>query len=147
MRRDLAVTAALVLLADQASKAWVLARMEFGASVPLAPPLLRITLWRNTGIAFGLLSGANEVVGLAAVAAAVWLLLHHRDRWQLALVRVGTGMVLGGAAGNLLDRARFGYVVDFLELPYWPIFNVADACIVTGGVLLVLGSLRSGRGS
>lgn len=139
------VAAVLVLLADQATKAWVLARMEFGASLPLVPPLVRITLWRNTGIAFGLLSGANELVALAAVAAAVWLVLYHRDRWQLRVVRVGTGMVLGGAVGNLVDRVRFGYVVDFLELPYWPIFNVADACIVTGGVLLILSSLRSGR--
>jgi signal peptidase II len=54
-------------------------------------------------------------------------------------------MVVGGAAGNLADRVRYGYVVDFVELPYWPIFNLADACIVAGGVLLALGSWRSDR--
>ncbi|MDR7393429.1 MAG: signal peptidase II, partial [Armatimonadota bacterium] len=61
------------------------------------------------------------------------------------LIRAGMGMVLGGAAGNLVDRVRYGYVVDFVQLPYWPIFNVADACIVVGGVLLALGSVRAGR--
>ncbi len=134
----------LVVAADQLSKAAVLSSMDFGASVAVLPPVLRLTLWRNTGIAFGLFSGANEVVGLAAVVAAAWLVVHHRDRWHTsALVRVGLGMVLGGAAGNLADRIRYGYVVDFLQLPHWPIFNVADACIVAGGVLLALGSLRS----
>ncbi len=139
--------AVVVAVLDQLSKAAVLSRMEFGASVPVLPPLVRFTLWRNTGIAFGLLSGANELVGLAAVAAAAWLVLHHRRRWHTSpLVRVGVGMVLGGAAGNLADRVRYGYVVDFVELPYWPIFNLADACIVAGGLLLALGSWRSDRG-
>jgi signal peptidase II len=143
---DSVAAAALVAVLDQVSKAAVLSRMEFGASVPVLGPLLRFTLWRNTGIAFGLFSGANELVGLAAVAAAAWLVLHHRSRWHTSfLVRVGVGMVLGGAAGNLADRVRYGYVVDFVELPYWPIFNLADACIVAGGVLLALGSWRSDR--
>lgn len=147
LRPDFAVAAVLVAVADQLSKAAVLGSMQFGASVPVLPPVLRLTLWRNTGIAFGLFSGANELVAVAAVLAAVWLVVYHRDRWYASsLVRMGLGMVLGGAAGNLADRIRYGYVVDFLELPHWPIFNVADACIVVGGVLLALGSLGSPAG-
>ncbi len=139
--------AVVVAVLDQLSKAAVLSRMEFGASVAVLPPLVRFTLWRNTGIAFGLLSGANDLVALAALVAATWLVLHHRRRWHTSpLVRVGVGMVLGGAAGNLADRVRYGYVVDFVELPHWPIFNVADACIVAGGALLALGSWRLERG-
>lgn len=148
LRPDLLATGAVVAAADQLSKAAVLSHLEFGASVPVLPSVLHLTLWRNTGIAFGLLSGANEVVGLLAVLAAGWLVLHHRRRWHASrTVRVGMGMVLGGAAGNLADRLRYGYVVDFLELPHWPIFNVADACIVLGGLLLLLASLRTGRPS
>lgn len=146
LRPEFVGTALLVAAVDQASKAAVLSRLQFGESVPLLAPLLRLTLWRNTGIAFGLLSGASEWVGVAAVLAAAWLVLHHRHRWHDSpLIRLGMGMVLGGAAGNLADRVRYGYVVDFVQLPYWPIFNVADACIVVGGVLLTLGSLRAGR--
>jgi len=146
VRPDLWGAALLAATADQLSKAAVLSHLDFGTSVWVLPPVLRITLWRNTGIAFGLLSGANELVSLLALLAAVWLVVHHRDRWGAsALVRVGVGMVLGGAAGNLLDRLRYGYVVDFLELPYWPIFNVADVCIVVGGVLLVLGGFKASR--
>lgn len=132
--------------ADQLSKAAVLGALEFGQSVAVLPPLLRLTLWRNTGIAFGLLSGASGVVGVAAALAAVWLVFWQRGQWHTSrLARWGTGMILGGAAGNLLDRARYGYVVDFLELPYWPIFNLADACIVVGGALLAASGLRATR--
>jgi signal peptidase II len=141
-------TALVVALCDQLSKAAVLSHLSFGTSVPVLPPVLRLTLWRNTGIAFGLLSGANEVVGVLAVLAAAWLVAHHWDRWKASrTLRVGMGLVLGGAVGNLVDRLRYGYVVDFLELPYWPIFNVADACIVAGGALLILVSLRADRSS
>lgn len=147
VRPDFVAAAVLVAVADQLSKFAVVGSMQFGVSVPVLPPVLRLTLWRNTGIAFGLLSGANELVGVAAVLAATWLVVHHRHRWHTSrLVRIGLGLVLGGAAGNLADRIRYGYVVDFLELPYWPIFNVADACIVVGGVLLALGSLGSPAG-
>lgn len=143
---ELLATAGAVACADQLSKAAVLNTLEFGQSVVVLPPLLRITLWRNTGIAFGLLSGASGLVGVAAALAAAWLVFWHRKDWHTsATARWGIGMILGGAVGNLLDRARYGYVVDFLELPSWPIFNVADACIVVGGVLLAASGLRGGR--
>ena len=143
------VTSLLVVLVDQRTKAAILEILSFGESIPVLPPLLRFTLHRNTGIAFGLLSGANALVGVLSVLAALFLVFYHRGRWtQDWWVRMGLGLVIGGAVGNLLDRARFGYVVDFIELPYWPIFNLADACIVAGGGLLALRALSSpGEGS
>lgn len=138
------VTSLLVVLVDQRTKAAMLQILSFGQSISVLPPLLRFTLHRNTGIAFGLLSGANTLVGVLGVLAVLFLVIYHRGRWtQDRWVRVGLGLVMGGALGNLLDRARFGYVVDFIELPYWPIFNLADACIVVGGGLLALQALRS----
>ncbi len=142
------VVASLALLADQLTKAWVLRALSFGEGIPVLPPVLHIVLHRNTGIAFGLLSGANTLVGLLAALVALLLLAHHRDRWRAdRLVQVGLGLVLGGAAGNLLDRVRFGYVVDFLALPYWPVFNVADVSVVVGGALLAFQALRHGHRS
>lgn len=138
----------LVAVLDQASKAAVVRVMAFGESISVWPPVLRLTLWKNTGIAFGLLSGASGAVGALAALTALFLLFYNRGRWQTSrLVRIGLGMVLGGAIGNLVDRARLGYVVDFLELPYWPVFNIADACIVVGGALLAWSALRRGSGS
>ncbi len=144
----LLVLAGLVALLDQLTKAVVRQTLSFGETVPVLPPLLYLTLHRNTGIAFGLLSGANALVGGLAALAALFLVAFHRDRWaQDRLVQVGLGLVLGGAAGNLVDRVRWGYVVDFIELPFWPVFNVADTCIVLGGGLLALRAVRwAGQG-
>ncbi|MCS7173012.1 MAG: signal peptidase II [Armatimonadetes bacterium] len=134
-------------LLDQLAKHAVMQILSFGETLPVLPPLLRITLHRNTGIAFGLLGGANALVGILAALTALLLLAFHRDRWAVdRAVLVGLGLVVGGAVGNLLDRVRWGYVVDFIELPYWPIFNLADACIVVGGGLLALRAVRSVQG-
>lgn len=133
----------LVAVIDQASKAVVVGAMALGESIPVLPPLLHLTLWTNTGIAFGLLSSASGAVGALAALAALFLLLYYRGQWQSnRFVRIGLGMVLGGAIGNLIDRARLGYVVDFLDLPYWPVFNFADASIVIGGAMLAWSALR-----
>ncbi|MDW8153832.1 MAG: signal peptidase II [Armatimonadota bacterium] len=143
----LAALAVLVALLDQLAKHAVMQILSFGETLPVLPPLLRITLHRNTGIAFGLLGGANALVGILAALTALLLLAFHRDRWAVdRAVLVGLGLVVGGAVGNLLDRVRWGYVVDFIELPYWPIFNLADACIVVGGGLLALRAVRSVQG-
>lgn len=134
---------ALVAFVDQASKAAVTSAMTLGESIPVLPPLLHLTLWTNTGIAFGLLSGAGGAVAVLAAVTALVLFLYNRDRWQTSrVVRVGLGMLLGGAIGNLIDRVRLGYVVDFIALPYWPVFNVADTSIVIGAVLLAWSALR-----
>jgi signal peptidase II len=134
---------ALVAFVDQVSKAAVTSAMTFGESIPVLPPLLYLTLWTNTGIAFGLLSGAGGAVAVLAAVTALLLFLYNRDRWQTSrVVRVGLGMLLGGAIGNLIDRVRLGYVVDFIALPYWPVFNVADTSIVIGAAMLAWSALR-----
>jgi signal peptidase II len=143
----LATLAILVVFLDQAAKHAVMQTLSFGQTLPILPPLLRLTLHRNTGIAFGLLGGANALVGMLAALTALLLFAFHRDRWLAdRRVLVGLGLVLGGAVGNLLDRVRWGFVVDFIELPYWPIFNLADTCIVIGGGLLALSAIRSAQG-
>ncbi|MDR7415358.1 MAG: signal peptidase II [Armatimonadota bacterium] len=143
----LATLAILVVLLDQVAKHAVMRTLSFGETFPVLPPLLRITLHRNTGIAFGLLGGANALVGVLAALTAFLLFAFHRDRWAAdRVVLVGLGLVLGGAVGNLLDRVRWGFVVDFIELPYWPVFNLADTCIVVGGGLLALRAIRSAQG-
>jgi lipoprotein signal peptidase len=142
-----------ILVADQASKWWVLEVFDLPArvSVPVLSWLNLTMVW-NRGITFGLLSsdstwGAVLLAGvaLAVVAAlAVWL-------WQAerAAVALALGAVAGGAVGNIIDRVRFGAVVDFVHAHAWGwswyVFNVADAAIVCGVAVLVLDSVLAGR--
>jgi signal peptidase II len=134
----IAVTAALVFLLDAATKWLVQARLRPGQSVPVLPPWLYITYVRNPGMAFGLLPHATWLFVLVAVlvmaAIVVW-----GQRLARGAPRVGValGLLLGGAAGNLLDRLLYGRVVDFLDLRLWSyVFNVADGAIVVGAVVL-----------
>ncbi len=136
----LAGVVALVLTADQLSKAYAVTHLQWGESwMPLdtVHPFFRFTLTHNTGAAFGLFPQGGAVFLLIALVVAVVILYYYRrlppGAW---LVRLALGLQLGGALGNVVDRLRQGYVVDFLEVPHWPVFNVADSCIVVGVVLL-----------
>lgn len=126
-----ALTAAVVVVVDQASKQLVEARIERGGTVDVFPGLELINS-RNTGVAFGALEGAGLLVavliGLSLTLLLGYFLLHRDMPWLWLPV----GLLLGGALGNLVDRAREGAVVDFIDPIAWPAFNLADACIVVG---------------
>ena len=110
----------------------------------MLPGIFHLTLVENTGVAFGLFRGQGLAVTLATLAVLGGLgasALRSRPqpgRWM----HLGLGLILGGAAGNLIDRARLGAVVDFLDFRVWPVFNVADSCITAGAVLVALQLLR-----
>lgn len=147
--------AALVLAADQASKYWVLEVLDLPnlRSVPLfefGPVGLNLSMVWNRGVTFGLLSGdgpLNHII-LALVAAAIaGFLLRWMAKAESRAIAAALGAVVGGAIGNVIDRLRFGAVVDFVDAYgwswHWYVFNVADAGIVCGvGVLLADALLR-----
>ncbi len=138
--------ALVALLADQASKGWILLGLDLPAriDVPVAPGLDFTMVW-NHGVTFGLLqagSGTGHLtLGLAALVITVLLVAWMR-RTERRLVAAALGLVVGGAVGNILDRLRYGAVVDFIRvhaLGYsWYVFNVADACIVCGVAALLI---------
>jgi signal peptidase II len=130
------VVAAAVLAADQASKAIVRGSIGRGERIDVLPGLDLVNT-RNTGVAFGFFSGGGTVVAIVAAVALVGLLAFFATHLQRPLVWLPTGLLVGGAAGNLVDRAREGAVTDFVDLPLWPAFNLADAAI-TVGVLALL---------
>lgn len=138
----LLVLAAVVLVADVASKVAVVAQLEGEAPVELAGGLLTLRVIRNPGAAFGLAEGFTVLFTCVAVGVAFAILRTARRLVSVSWA-VSLGLLLGGALGNLADRLLRepgplrGHVVDFLELPHWPVFNVADSAIVTGGVLAV----------
>jgi signal peptidase II len=135
--------AALVVGLDQGAKAWVLARLPLrGPSVILIPGALSLTHVRNTGVAFGQLHGAGPVLILLAAAAVAGILVYRARRLRSAaglhpLLALGLALPLGGALGNVIDRVRFGEVVDFIDFGWFPVFNVADSAITVGAVALV----------
>jgi signal peptidase II len=142
-----ALVAAGTVAADQASKALVRTTIERGEQVPLVLGVDLVNV-RNTGIAFGLFADGGVLLVLfavAALAALVVFFVRHRER---PLVWLPTGLLIGGASGNLIDRAREGAVTDFIDLPAWPAFNIADIAITLGvlSLLYVLeGPPRHGR--
>jgi signal peptidase II len=142
----LLVVAALAALAlDVATKAWVVSWPR-GREIELLGGVVVLRESRNTGAAFGLAQGATVILSVVALGVVVVIVrtaarLRSR-RWALSL-----GLILGGALGNLADRLLRdpaplrGAVVDFIDLPRWPSFNVADSAIVVGGILAVLLSM------
>jgi signal peptidase II len=142
--------AAFVLAADVISKAIVVARMADHAPIRLLDGLLTITLTRNGGAAFSIGTSMTIVFTAIAVGVIAYILRTARNLrsvgWAITL-----GLLLGGATGNLVDRifrapGPFeGHVVDWIELPHWPVFNLADSSIVCAGVLVVLLALRGIR--
>ncbi len=140
---------AVVIILDQLSKLWVVDAFSFAES-RLVTSFFNLVLAHNSGAAFSFLAGAGGwqrlfFITVASVASAVILYLLRKHARQM-LFSLALSLVLGGALGNLIDRIRWGYVVDFLDFHYggyhWPAFNVADMAITGGVILLILDSLR-----
>lgn len=142
--------AAVLYAVDQLSKVWAVERLTGRPDVPVVGDLLVLHLVRNPGAAFSTGTAYTEVlsvVAIAAVAVVLWLVRRVRDRvWAVAM-----GMLLAGVAGNLTDRLLRepgplrGHVIDFLMLPNWPVFNVADMCINGAAALILVQAFRGVR--
>ncbi|MDZ7654384.1 MAG: signal peptidase II [Sulfurimicrobium sp.] len=144
---------AAVIALDLLTKHWVVQAFSYGDSLPLTS-YFNLVRAHNSGAAFSFLAGAGGwqrlfFIAVASIASAVIIYLlrkHHRE----TLFSLSLSLVLGGALGNLIDRIRWGYVVDFLDFFYgsyhWPAFNVADMAITGGVMLLILDSLRKPGG-
>ena len=140
------VIAAAVVLFDQLTKHWAVHRLSGGRTVDVVGSL-RFNLTYNSGMAFSRGKGLGPVIGVIALVVIVALLASLRRNGSI-LSTVGLGLVIGGAVGNILDRLfrdgngfLGGTVVDFIDLQWWPVFNVADSAITVGGIILVVGSL------
>jgi len=138
--------AAGVLILDQVTKALVSASLRLHESRPIIPGFLSLTLVHNTGAAFGILAGEHSplrtgfflVVSGVAMGVVLWLLWRLRPEQKVEAIALS--LIFGGAVGNVIDRMRFGKVIDYIDVFYrsyhWPAFNVADAAISVGVFLL-----------
>jgi signal peptidase II len=131
--------------ADQVTKWVARSTLLDGGSVEVLP-FLSLTYARNTGIAFGQFQDQQVIViGLSAIAIGWMVVYFARSGGRHPLLPVALGLLIGGAAGNLVDRLRQGYVTDFLSVPDFPIFNLADTAITFGVILLLISLLRGER--
>ena len=124
---------------DQLLKWWVTSHLEVGQSAPLLPGVVQLTRLHNTGAAWSSFSGKTGLLAAVTVvllAAVVYLVVKKIVRHPLGLS--AAMLVLGGGIGNMIDRIFRGYVVDFIDFTYWPVFNIADIAVVCGTILLAV---------
>ncbi len=147
--------AAGIVLADQLTKAWIVATYPLGTEQEIVPGVFRLVHARNRGIAFGILGASGQLVQLGLLLAVVGIVAFVA--WQLSraggdgLAGVGLAFVLGGAIGNIVDRVARGEVVDFLDFyvvtgtgeHHWPAFNLADSAITVGACCVILAEILS----
>lgn len=136
----------LVVAADQIVKALVVSSLERGEERDIVAAV-KLVNTRNTGVAFGQLQGGGAIVTVLIVVAVVALIVYVRRHAHRGLIWLPAGLLLGGALGNVIDRVREGAVIDFLKLPHWPAFNVADSAITIGVLVLFYVLERGGDGA
>ena len=143
--------AGLVIVFDQLSKYFVLAHIQFGETIYVAP-FWNWVLAFNQGAAFSFLADQpgwqRWLFSALAIGVSAWIAFTLRQQPQQKLLSLALTLVMGGALGNVIDRVRFGAVVDFIQWHvaghYWPAFNVADSAIVAGAILLLVEQLLFG---
>lgn len=135
--------AGLVLLFDQLTKFLAVWLLKPHASISIIPGVFRLSFVENTGIAFGLFQGHPEFMTLVISLSVLCLLVGTRFfSTQRFSRKLAYGFILGGAAGNWIDRMMYKHVIDFLDFHIWPVFNVADSCITIGVLLFIWFALR-----
>lgn len=146
-RRIVYLTALAVLIADQLAKYVVVAKLEFKPAIHVIGTLLQFTVVRNPGAAFSFGTGQTWIFSLFATVVSLWIISiasRFVNRWWA----IAAGAVLGGALGNLVDRAfrapsfMHGHVVDFIRVPHYPVFNLADCAVVIAAIGMTVLSLR-----
>ncbi|MDP3487849.1 MAG: signal peptidase II [Bacillota bacterium] len=138
------VIAGLVVVLDQLTKYAVVQLLPYLNSRPVIPGVFYLTHVRNVGAAFGLFAEQRILFMVAVVFITAAFFFFRSELRRLGTIAlVASGLVLGGALGNAIDRVRLGYVVDFFDFKVWPVFNVADSAIVVGSLLLAFCVIRA----
>ena len=137
------LTVAVIIL-DQGIKWLIQTRMQLFESYPIWDGMVSLTYAGNNGAAFNILQGRSKLLALIAVVVFLVIWFKRRDVARYPrFFKVGLALALGGAVGNFIDRVRLGFVVDYVDFHIWPVFNLADAAILCGAALIILGFLRN----
>lgn len=140
------LTVASVLIFDQLSKFLIEKYFILGQSTPVLKDIFHITIVHNRGAAFGIFKNQTPVLIIISIAALILFAFFYgrskKSGKRYRILEMSLGLIAGGSCGNLIDRIRFGYVFDFLDFRIWPVFNIADAAISTGAVILAIYLIR-----
>lgn len=142
----LAVIAVFITVCDQLSKLWITSHLAFNQSVP-PDAFFRLTYAQNTGAAFSIFYGKTSILTIVSILGVILLLVYNFVVYRRfpyldnRINKVALAFILGGTIGNLIDRLRLGYVIDFVDIGPWPIFNVADSSLVVGVIIFALSIL------
>jgi signal peptidase II len=134
-----------ILAVDQCTKFFVTRNLHLNQSLPLIKGILHLTLVYNRGAAFGILKNQTSLFIVTSLIAIFLIFLSLRKNNKFSQESLSLCLIVAGAIGNLIDRLFFGYVIDFLDLRIWPVFNIADSAISIGAVLLGLSLIRGIR--
>lgn len=135
----LILTSFLIASSDQLTKYLAINLLHQGETIPILPDMFHLTLVYNTGGAFGIFRGNNVLFIFTSLLIILWIcgyIFFKADKGTYPFFLIA--LILGGAVGNLLDRIRFGFVVDFLDFRIWPVFNIADSAITVGASFLCI---------
>ncbi|MBN2120790.1 MAG: signal peptidase II [Candidatus Omnitrophica bacterium] len=132
-------------LLDFGLKTIITAKLAFNTAYPLIGNIVSLRLVHNTGVAFGLLQGKTNLVIFIGVAFIVVFLFFALREKHTPAKKVFLGMILAGALGNLYDRVFLGYVIDYIDLGWWPVFNLADSFITVGCAFFLVSCFLSDR--
>jgi signal peptidase II len=134
--------AIVVVVLDQLSKGWIVANLDPGEAMVILGEWLRLVHGQNSGILFGMLPQSAPIFAVVSIGVTALIVVYHAKAGRGIVTTVALGLLLGGAIGNLIDRLRYGYVVDFVDMGIggWRFYtyNVADACITTAIILLIV---------
>ncbi|HIE29548.1 TPA: signal peptidase II [Candidatus Poribacteria bacterium] len=137
----LLLTAFPVVVIDQVSKLIIQSSIQLNHSKPILKGIFDIVYYKNDGAAFGILKGMNSIFIVIIIIAIGFILMYYRSFRYNSWMKISLGFLLGGALGNLIDRIRIGHVIDFIRLGvnsyWWPAFNLADASVCVGAVMLL----------
>lgn len=125
-----------VILLDQITKFLAAKFLQLNTPVPLIKNLLNLTLVHNRGAAFGFFQNQLFLFVLISLFAIGLILYNLRNKKNSIILKLSLSLILGGSVGNLIDRLRFGFVIDFLDLRIWPVFNIADSVITIAALVL-----------
>lgn len=132
------LTLIAVLVLDQISKWWVVSNLLLGESRIIIDGVLFFTYVQNSGAAFGIMQGQSWFFLISGILVIIAMIIYYLKYPVERFGSLSMALIVGGAIGNLIDRWRYGFVVDFFDLRWWPVFNIADIGIVCGSIFLVI---------
>ena len=136
------LTVSTIIITDRITKIFFSKLLSLGETLPIIRNIFHMTLVHNTGIAFGLFKDQGIVfiiIPIIAVILLIFNIFYYRNNKELSRIYLfGFSLILGGAIGNLIDRIAFGYVIDFIDIRIWPVFNIADSAITVGAVIIAI---------